>query len=65
MDLLKYYNKRVCIKDIHGLTTIGKVNDYCYPEDNEHGKESIIVDCEEYGTPFEFWEDNIASIEIL
>ena len=65
MDLSKFYYKRVRILDIHGSITIGKVNDYCYPEDNENEKESIIVDCELTKIPFEFCEDNIATIDIL
>ena len=65
MDLVRYLGKRVRIVSVDDHTFIGKINDYCYPEDNESGKESIIIDCEMRKLPIEFEESEIRSIEIL
>lgn len=40
---------------------LGKVNDYFYPDDNENGKESIVVDTIE-NQAIEFYEDHIKEI---
>ena len=44
------------------LVFLGKVNDYFYPDDNENGKESIVVDTID-GSAVEFYEENIKAIK--
>ena len=54
--------KNVYIIDIYGRTWKGFVDDYFYPEDNESGKESIIIKAE--GRIIEFEETDISKIKI-
>lgn len=66
MSLAIYYGKRVkIITSDTNQAYIGKVSDYCYPEDNEDGKESIVIECEELKRPVEFGENEIGHIEVL
>lgn len=44
MNLKQYYGKKVKIVADNDKVFLGKVNDYFYPDDNENGKESIVVD---------------------
>ena len=61
MNLLEFYECMVEITGTDKRKAIGKVSDYVYPEDNENGKESIIVDFPD-GTAQEFYEEDIKSI---
>ncbi len=64
MNLLDFYERMVEITGTDGRKAIGKVADYVYPEDNENGKESIIVDFPD-GTAQEFFEEDIKSISAI
>ena len=44
MNLKQYYGKKVKIVADNDKVFLGTVNDYFYPDDNENGKESIVVD---------------------
>lgn len=62
MELKKYYGKKVHIVDSLGKEWKGLVDTYIYPEDNESGNESIIIDT---GTKsIEFEESDIKEINI-
>jgi len=63
MELKKYYNQKVHIVDNFGNEWDGIVDIYCYPEDNDSGKESIIVNCN--GRSIEFEENDIKDIKIV
>ena len=63
MNLINYYGKRVKIIADNNAVFYGTVNDYIYPENNEEGKESIIVDTSD-GSAIEFYEEHIKAIEI-
>lgn len=64
MNLIPYYNKTVNIVSTDGKVYIGKVSDYIYPEDNETGKESIIIDTPG-GDYIEFDEEDIKTITVI
>lgn len=64
MSLKEYYEMTVDITAVDGRSGIGKVNDYIFPEDNENGMESIIVDFPD-GTAQEFYKSDIKSIRII
>ena len=57
-ELKFYQGKKVNILDTKGRLYIGTVNDYFYPDDNDSGKESIILDTTR-GDAIEFTEDDI------
>lgn len=61
MNLKQYYGKKVKIVADNDKAFLGKVNDYFYPDDNENGKESIVVDTIE-NQAIEFYEDHIKEI---
>ena len=61
MDLKRYYDKTVLITTVKGKVFSGKVNDYFYPDDNESGLESIVIDTPD-GSIIEFTEENIETI---
>lgn len=68
MELIKYEGKKVRIISQTGKMYEGYVGDYCYPEDDDNGKEMIVVDVErgaQKGKAVGFYEDNIQSIEII
>ena len=65
MELIQFDGKQVKIIDIDGRVHYGLVGDYVYPEDNENGKESIILDRINPKGIIEFWEEDIAKIEII
>lgn len=58
MELHEFYGKRVKVEAKNGKTLEGEVNDYCYPEDNDNGKESIIIDTSN-SPPIGFYESDI------
>lgn len=58
MYLKRFLNMHVHIVTTNGKLFEGEVVDYCYPEDNENGLESIILK----SPPVEFYEKDIAEI---
>lgn len=64
MKLKEFYGEKVHIVDANGDSFFGEVNDYFFPEDNENGTESIIVDIEN-GEPTEFYPQEIKTIKII
>lgn len=64
MDLKDYYWKKVNIESVSNGTFSGFVNEYIEPEDNDSGKESIILKTED-GNLVEFEETDIRKIEII
>ena len=64
MDLKQFDNKEVVIVSVNGRIFCGKVSDYFYPDENNLGVESIVVDTKS-GSLIEFTEEDIASIEIV
>ena len=63
MNLVDFYGENVKITTVNGNVYTGVVEDYIYPEDNENGKESIIVDTTSKDI-VEFYENDIFSIEL-
>mgnify|MGYP006952339209 CR=1 FL=1 len=63
MNLVDFYGENVKITAVNGNVYTGVVEDYIYPEDNENGKESIIVDTTSKDI-VEFYENDIFSIEL-
>lgn len=63
MKLIEYEGKKVRIVDIDGDVFEGVVSDYIYPDEDDTGLESIVIDCVE--GPFEFWEKDIKTIEVI
>ena len=61
MELKKYYDREVVIIADDGQIFSGFVEDYMYPEDNENGKESIILTTKKQSL-IEFYEDDIKEI---
>lgn len=61
MKLERFYGKNVRILADNRKVYEGFVGDYCDPEDNENGEESIIVDLKN-GRPTEFYGKEIVSI---
>lgn len=61
MNLKQYCGKKVKIVADNDKVFLGNVNDYFYPDDNENGKESIVVDTIE-NQAIEFYEDHIKEI---
>lgn len=62
MKLRQFYNKKVNIVSKEGTAFSGVVTEYFYPEENESGKESIVIDSSS-GAPVEFYEEDIKIIE--
>lgn len=44
MKLKRFYNKKVNIVSKEKIAFSGVVTEYFYPEENESGKESIVID---------------------
>lgn len=68
MELQKYEGKKVRITDIDEQVFEGVVSDYMYPDDDDSGLESIIIDCTKgplSGKPVEFWERDIKTIQVI
>ena len=63
MDLKKYYDREVIIITDDGQIFRGVVEDYIYPEDNENGKESIILTTKQ--SLVEFYEEDIKDVIVL
>lgn len=62
--LKNYYDRDVKIEVKDGRRFYGIVTDYFEKEDNENGKESIVIESID-GTVFEFYEDDISSVTEL
>lgn len=62
MSLKEYYGKNVSIIGLREQRYIGRVTDYVFPEDNENGLESIIVDLPN-GEIQEFYQSDITEIK--
>ena len=63
MNLVDFCGENVKITAVNGNVYTGVVEDYIYPEDNENGKESIIVATTSKDI-VEFYENDIFSIEL-
>lgn len=63
MSLKDYYWKKVNIESVSNGTFSGFVNEYIESEDNDSGKESIILRTED-GKLVEFEETDIRKIEV-
>ncbi len=63
MNLKDYYWKKVNIESVYNGTFSGFVNEYIESEDNDSGKESIILRTED-GKLVEFEETDIRKIEV-
>lgn len=61
MKLKRFYNKKVNIVTKEGIAFSGVVTEYFYHEENESGKESIVIDSSS-GNPVEFYEEDIKII---
>ena len=64
MHLEKYDGKNVRIITIDGETFVGFVYNFSPGDENENGKNSIIVDLPD-GRAFDFDESDILSIEVV
>lgn len=64
MDLKKFFGKEVSIQASNGLLFCGIINDYLFPEDNNRGIESIILETYS-GDLIEFSNFDIISISII
>lgn len=64
MSLVKYYGQTVVIITDTGKAFCGTVDDYFFPDDNEHNLESIVLKTSK-GYLYEFTEDDIETIEII
>lgn len=63
MTLKSYYGKKVTVVDVNGQTFTGKVDEYFFPEDNDNGKESIILKTTD-NEFIEFTDDTIEKITV-
>ena len=64
MSIGIYSGKNVIITNTEGKEFKGYVCDYFYPDENESGKESIILDCTT-GAAIEFFPEDISNVTIL
>ena len=64
MNLLRFLHEKLKIVSVNGRTFTGIINDYFYPDDNDNGKESIVMDTDT-GLCIEFYEDDIQTAEII
>lgn len=63
MILKSYYGKKVTVVDVNGQVFTGKVDEYFFPEDNDNGKESIILKTTD-NEFVEFTDDTIEKITV-
>lgn len=61
MKLVNFYGRNVTVILTDGSSVTGTVSDYVFPEDNENGKESIIIDTNS-GEIIELYEHDMFSI---
>ena len=64
LDLKLFDGKEVVVVSKGGRIFYGKVRAYFYPDENNHGVESIVLETKN-NSLIEFTEDDIASIEIV
>lgn len=64
MRLKQLLNSNVKIAAKNGRTFTGRVSEYFYPDENENGKESIVVDTN-VGPSIELYEKDIRSVELI
>lgn len=62
LNLKRFYNTKVNIITNTGMKFDGIVTDYFYPDENETGKESIVIDSSN-SSAIEVYEDDIKEIE--
>ena len=68
MKLIEYEGKKVRIVDVDGDKFEGTVSDYIYPDEDDTGLESIVINCTKgpmSGNYVEFWEKDIKTIEVI
>lgn len=63
MKLVNFYGRNVIVILTDGSYITGTVSDYVYPEDNENGEESIIIDTNS-GEIIELYEHDMLSISV-
>ena len=61
MKLVNFCGRNVTVILTDGSAVTGTVSDYVFPEDNENGKESIIIDTNS-GEIIELYEHDMFSI---
>ena len=64
LTLIQYVGKSVVIYDVDGAAFIGVVEDYFYADENEDGKESIIVKVDDFDL-IEFTQEDIDKICLI
>lgn len=64
MNLDQYMGKSVLILSTNGKSFSGFVDDYYSPDENESGKESIVIQTKDERY-IEFTEEDIDDIEII
>lgn len=68
MKLIEYEGKKVRIVSVNNRIFEGTVSDYIYPDEDDTGLESIVLNCKKgslSGHYVEFWEADIKTIEII
>lgn len=65
MKLSEYEGKKVIVETIDKKIFRGYVGDYIFPEDNDNGEESIVIDAIGKKTPVELLRSDISSISII
>ena len=63
-DLQRFVGLTVLIVVADGKNFLGKVTDYFYPDDNENGIESIVIDTID-GSLVEFSREDILTIKVI
>ncbi|MDD6726622.1 MAG: hypothetical protein U0K47_07650 [Erysipelotrichaceae bacterium] len=65
MMLNEYEGKKVIVETIDHKIFRGFVGDYIFPEDNNNGEESIVIDAIGNKNPVELFRSDISSISII
>lgn len=65
MKLSEYEGKKVIVETIDNKIFRGYVGDYIFPEDNDNGEESIVIDAIGKKNPVELLRSDISSISII
>ena len=64
MSLKQYFERTVAIVTDNGKMFFGVIDDYIYPDDNEHNLESIVLKTAN-GDLYEFTNEDIETIKII
>lgn len=64
MDFKKFYDCKVKVRTTDGRMLIGDMIEYYYADQNENGKQSIVLDTMAYDEPVELYDDEIINIEV-